>query len=206
VKHSESLDEYIAQHKFMQQQPTVAWQPKEGKGLSEVVCSLLGKPLDKREQMSDWERCPLRLAQKYYAGMPFQFNDYVPSAMYVEFSALDAYCLIEVHKILDGIMKAKGLVIPQNQPNKATSIQVNRKTKQERRQQRVAQRESRGKPVQENPPPRDGPPLSPADFHVVCDTMLQGLGRFLRCCGVDVSFLESSDDHEKAAEVGFCIQ
>lgn len=39
------------------------------------------------------------------------------------------------------------------------------------------------------------------DFRVVCDNMLQGLGRYLRCLGVDVRILENDDEHRKAAKV-----
>lgn len=52
-------------------------------------------------------------------------------------------------------------------------------------------------------------PISPKEFSVVCDNMLQGLGRYLRCLGVDVRMLENGDDHRKAAEVshvrGVCL-
>ena len=41
---------------------------------------------------------------------------------------------------------------------------------------------------------------------MVCDNMLQGLGRYLRCLGVDVQMLENEDDHRKAAEVShLCV-
>lgn len=62
-------------------------------------------------------------------------------------------------------------------------------------------------PLQDPSPGPEGIPGSPAaisvrDFHVVCDNMLKGLGRYLRCLGVDVRILENDDEHRKAAEVG----
>jgi uncharacterized protein with PIN domain len=46
-----------------------------------------------------------------------------------------------------------------------------------------------------------GSPNSPRSFRVVVDNMLQGLGRYLRCCGVDVVMLANEDDHDRAAKV-----
>jgi len=40
----------------------------EEKGLSDLVRVCLGRPLDKAQQMSDWERRPLRRQQILYAG------------------------------------------------------------------------------------------------------------------------------------------
>lgn len=37
--------------------------------------------------------------------------------------------------------------------------------------------------------------ISPGRLKVVCDTMLQGLGKSLRGCGVDTLILESHQDH-----------
>ena len=48
----------------------------------------------------------------------------------------------------------------------------------------------------------DGPPQRPGQLAVVCDTMLQGLGKYLRCCGVDTVILQNGDDHMHAVEVG----
>ena len=41
----------------------------EERGLSELVMYCTGKPLDKREQCSEWLRRPLRQNQVNYAGM-----------------------------------------------------------------------------------------------------------------------------------------
>ena len=43
--------------------------------------------------------------------------------------------------------------------------------------------------------------MSPQQLKVVCDNMLQGLGRCLRSLGVDVRMLENTDDHRVAAQV-----
>lgn len=44
------------------------------KGLSQLCVTILGKPLNKDEQFSDWERRPLRESQLTYAGKTFIEN------------------------------------------------------------------------------------------------------------------------------------
>lgn len=39
------------------------------KGLGMLVKECFGKPLDKSQQLSDWERRPLKPEQMYYAGI-----------------------------------------------------------------------------------------------------------------------------------------
>ena len=48
---------------------------------------------------------------------------------------------------------------------------------------------------------RTGPVITPGELRVVVDNMLQGLGKQLRCCGVDVVMLGNDDDHDLAAKV-----
>lgn len=49
--------------------------------------------------------------------------------------------------------------------------------------------------------PVQGEPRSPKELCVVVDTMLQGLGRQLRSCGVDVFIVETYADHSRAIQV-----
>ena len=48
-------------------------------------------------------------------------------------------------------------------------------------------------------------PIPPQSLRIVVDTMLQGLGQHLRCCGVDVAILDNSGDHTKAVQVGYYV-
>jgi hypothetical protein len=70
--------------------PHVAMASKgpKPKGLSKLTMTCLGKPLDKRECMSNWDNKPLRQAQLNYA-------------------ALDAFVLIQIHDFIQ--MRCKEL-------------------------------------------------------------------------------------------------
>lgn len=47
----------------------------------------------------------------------------------------------------------------------------------------------------EMPPPPNKDPVPVSWLKVVCDTMLQGLGKQLRKCGVDAAILNNNDNH-----------
>ena len=47
------------------------------KGLGLLVQQCFGKPLDKSQQLSDWERRPLKPEQVYYAGITCSQGSYV---------------------------------------------------------------------------------------------------------------------------------
>lgn len=71
------------------------------KGLSLLVQQVLGRPLDKTEQMSNWKRRPLRPSQMRYAGETRRLlvsllqDVNTPSP-----PVADAYCLLEVYTVL----------------------------------------------------------------------------------------------------------
>ena len=52
-----------------------------------------------------------------------------------------------------------------------------------------------------NPPKWTGPKIRPKHVKLVVDAMLQGLGRQLRCCGVDVRILTNDRYHHDAIKV-----
>lgn len=163
------------------------------KGLSLLVQQVLGQPLDKSEQMSNWEKRPLRVSQIRYA-------------------VADAYCLLDVYNVLSSKPEQFGL------PADLHSISVGQtekvKEKKQKNKQDCSKEECHGAQKVSSPSPavekgllcgeqscEDLPPVPPQQLRVVCDNMLQGLGRYLRCLGVDVVMLENTDDHKKAAEL-----
>ncbi|NXX96214.1 MUT7 Exonuclease, partial [Centropus bengalensis] len=151
------------------------------KGLSLLVQHVLGKPLDKTEQLSNWEKRPLREEQILYA-------------------ASDAYCLLEVYEKLCKDPESFGL------SSDLTESLVGKPSMKPRAKKQLNKQEVPSPSGQQCKASRTEPshppaPISPKEFSVVCDNMLQGLGRYLRCLGVDVRMLENEDDHRKAAEI-----
>ncbi|KAL1441210.1 hypothetical protein MTO96_031258 [Rhipicephalus appendiculatus] len=56
--------------------------------------------------------------------------------------------------------------------------------------------------VDERPFLRSDQPLPVSEFRVIVDTMVQGLGRYLRLCGIDTVILRDGDDRDQAVKVG----
>ncbi|XP_071322282.1 exonuclease mut-7 homolog isoform X2 [Trachinotus anak] len=169
------------------------------KGLSLLVQQVLGRPLDKTEQMSHWEKRPLRISQIRYA-------------------VADAYCLLDVYSVLSRNPEYFGLPadlrsISSSQSGKSGDKKQKEKQAKQKKQAlgieefQGAQRVSPPHSDTEKgllcgkTPSEDSPPLPPQQLRVVCDNMLQGLGRYLRCLGVDVVMLENTDDHRVAAKL-----
>ncbi|XP_036605493.1 exonuclease mut-7 homolog isoform X1 [Trichosurus vulpecula] len=166
-----------------QEPSSITKSPRQAeKGLSLLVQNLLGKPLDKTEQLSNWEKRPLREEQILYA-------------------ASDAYCLLEVYEVLCKDPAHFGLTA-----NLKESLGGKQSTKP-RAKKLLSKQGTQSPPKQvlasagETLSASAFPEISAKDFSVVCDTMLQGLARYLRCLGVDVCVLENTDDHRQAAEI-----
>ncbi|KXJ29554.1 Exonuclease mut-7-like [Exaiptasia diaphana] len=151
------------------------------RGLSELVMLCLGKPLDKTYQVSDWERRPLLAEQLVYA-------------------ALDAYCLLEVYTVLHQWVKESRTYVNMEPELYLSSLGADKKKKS-----RNGNRMKHPKPgtlgMRLTAPVNTDNPISPRQLSIVVDTMLQGLGRNLRCCGVDVNILSTGTSHEDAAKV-----
>ncbi|XP_032334908.1 exonuclease mut-7 homolog isoform X6 [Camelus ferus] len=151
------------------------------RGLSLLVQQVLGKPLDKTQQLSNWDRRPLGEGQLVYA-------------------ATDAYCLLEVYWALCREPARFHL-----SGDLARSLRLGRSDRS-RMQEPPRLQKALASPRQV---PAEGvaiPEVRARAFRVVCDSMLQGLARSLRCLGVDVLVLGAGEDHRRAAEACNCDQ
>ncbi|XP_063792299.1 exonuclease mut-7 homolog isoform X2 [Pseudophryne corroboree] len=155
---------------------------QQEKGLSLLVKDVLGKPLDKTEQLSNWDKRPLREHQIVYA-------------------AADAYCLLEVFETLRGFPEKFGLKSNFHECTKGKVTYGPNMRKSPHQKQPAQPKQKFTSPPAKAVPSSQSAPLSPREFRVICDNMLQGLGRYLRCLGVDVLMLDNDDDHRKAAEI-----
>ncbi|XP_065784064.1 exonuclease mut-7 homolog isoform X4 [Muntiacus reevesi] len=144
------------------------------RGLSLLVQQVLGKPLDKTQQLSNWDRRPLGEEQLVYA-------------------AADAYCLLEVYWAL--CREPARFHLPGALPWSLGLGCSERRGTQEPPLQKAS-----ASPRQVRSPEDAAPEVPAQAFRVVCDSMLGGLARTLRCLGVDVRVLHSGEDHRQAAE------
>uniref|UniRef100_A0A8C0RDG0 3'-5' exonuclease domain-containing protein n=1 Tax=Canis lupus familiaris TaxID=9615 RepID=A0A8C0RDG0_CANLF len=161
--------------------PTLAHVEKQLRGGLDLLQvhrqQVLGRPLDKAQQLSNWDRRPLSEEQLVYA-------------------AADAYCLLEVYQTL--CREPASFSLSEDLAKSLRPGHSERSGPQELPRLQVAPALAWQEPAAKE----DMAPGVPARaFRVVCDNMLQGLARSLRCLGVDVLALGTDDDHRRAAEV-----
>nr|XP_044998267.1 exonuclease mut-7 homolog isoform X2 [Jaculus jaculus] len=146
-------------------------------GLSLLVQQVLGKPLDKTQTFSNWDRRPLCEGQLVYA-------------------ATDAYCLLEVHRALCG----EPARFPQL-GNLGRSWRPRHSARPEPWEPTLQEASVQARQVLTATKEGTAPGVPARAFRVVCDSMLQELARSLRCLGVDAVVLGKSEDHHRATEM-----
>ncbi|XP_022903188.1 exonuclease mut-7 homolog [Onthophagus taurus] len=144
-----------------------------GPSLGMLVQICLGYVLDKSDQFSNWERRPLRQSQLHYA-------------------ALDAYCLIQVFDVLRRCSESVGF------PFEDTCYHLMTVSKGKKKKSRTNIGKSKDGPrINPQPPSPHYEPKPAEQVKFVCDSMLQGLGKNLRRCGINTAILENNEDHQE---------
>ncbi|KAH3793629.1 uncharacterized protein LOC127839532 [Dreissena polymorpha] len=114
------------------------------RGLSEVVKRCLGRPLDKSEQMSNWERRPLKTEQ-------------------VKYAALDAYVLLELYDVLIKLAQDQGDDIDL-EPSISKKWLRPSNNEKKRAKQRGDHRQKTARKLPTKPIPFPGQPCSPGIY------------------------------------------
>ncbi|XP_069688373.1 exonuclease mut-7 homolog isoform X2 [Periplaneta americana] len=148
-----------------------------GESLTRLVQLCLGRPLDKSDQFSNWERRPLRESQKMYA-------------------ALDAYCLLEVYEVLSQCAQEQTIPFYEICNEVMSDVKSPRKTA--KHSKKPAKREPS---IAEVAPSPHIEPVPASQFRAVCDNMVQGLGKMLRKCGIDTVIINNEENHDVCVRI-----
>ncbi|XP_059470250.1 exonuclease mut-7 homolog [Neocloeon triangulifer] len=145
-----------------------------GQGLSSLVYQCLGKPLNKENQFSNWERRPLRENQIIYA-------------------ALDAYCLLQIFDILKHCCREQNIAF-EDACRESVPHAFKPFSPSKPESSCVAIPKS---PNQLSPRPK----LHAKDAKLLCDIMVQGLGKYMRKLGIDTKLVSNPVQHSYCVRV-----
>ncbi|CAF0758925.1 unnamed protein product [Adineta ricciae] len=151
------------------------------KGLSELVRLCFGKPLNKSEQCSNWERRPLRRAQTLYA-------------------ATDAYCLLDVYKFIANHFRSSDYLQSfRGKKPKNLASAVARQIDENFHETNLGNNNNTSSPQLSNDMIQTShETIRPSQIKFVVDNMLYGLGRELRVAGCDTIILANEEPHTAA--------
>lgn len=194
--HSWSLSSYLDLQQFWRKLTTIKSFrfPYAGENanenLSNLVQKCLGKKLDKSNQFSNWEKRPLRFDQIAYA-------------------ALDAYCLIEIYDVLEREISKMGInydeflynFLTENKGNKQTRkkdrLNKDPSDKCNKRKQEKREMYATAAPVTRH----QTKALKVYEIQFVTDSMLGGLGKTLRKCGIDCRILQVNEHNDECIKI-----
>ena len=138
----------------------------------------MGQPLDKRQQISDWSKRPLTIAQEEYAILDahvlIKIYDAVYDKVREDDKALTALSHIESRLLKNG--------------NKVICV-----GKDDGKGRNKSETDEEEKVVS----PKKYPPCEPPNLRVCCDNMLEGLSKQLRKLGVDSISITAQDSWER---------
>ena len=144
------------------------------RGLSGLCVSVLGRRLNKSEQISDWSRRPLRPAQ-------------------IKYAALDAFSCWKIFEVIK--LQAKEMDQGKKFDEFIFKEVEGAKAKKKESLTREMARAKLESSVAGLADPLFKAVKRPVDVRLVCDNMLQGLARRLRTFGVDCLALDNGQDH-----------